>query len=415
MSKSKSLTQVRRESVVTGENFHYQQKLKRAAGPAEPMPAPRAAVTSVRDRILDKPFASFGEQLRTPSAARPIARERREIDPRLMEINTRALGASGASEQVPADGGYLVQPDFANQIATRMFSTGLLLSQYDYMAMTTNSLKIAGFDEQSRADGSRWGGAQGYWQNEGATVTATKSKYRNIQLTLRKLFALSYLSDELLADAALAASGSAIQIAFANELAFKVEQASIFGDGSDKPLGMLAQGNNALIVVPKDVNQATATITPSNILNMYTRTCGARAGRACWIISESVDSALISAAVAIKNVAGTENVGGIPLYIPAQSDDDFPRILGRPVLVTEYMNQLGTQGDIGFVDCGGVLAPPDKGGVDFSISIHVLFLSDQGVFKAVYRVDAQPKWHAPLTPYNNGSQLSPFVALAARP
>jgi hypothetical protein len=56
----------------------------------------------------------------------------------------------------------------------------------------------------------------------------------------------------------------------------------------------------------------------------------------------------------------------------------------------------------------------DKGGVQSASSIHVQFVTDQTVFRFVYRVDGQPKWDSALTPLNGTNTVSPFVALATR-
>jgi HK97 family phage major capsid protein len=334
---------------------------------------------------------------------------RRKLDPRLLQVRT----ASGASETVPSDGGFLLQSDFSEQIVARMFSQGQLLQRFSYLPIPedANGIIVPGFDETSRADGSRWGGVRAFFSNEADTATATKPKYRNMELKLKKLIALSYATDSLVSDAATL--GAALHLSFGNELLFKFEQAAVFGDGSGKMLGMLNAGNPSLIVVAKESSQAAATITPNNLIQMYTHVWGPSRANAVWLVSESVDSALITAAATIKNVAGTENVGGFPLYVPATSDDDYPRILGRPVLVCEYMQPIGTQGDIGLVDASQYLYA-DHGGMDFVSSIHVKFLSDEDTFRATYRVDSQPMWHQPITPYNGGNQLSAFVTLAAR-
>jgi HK97 family phage major capsid protein len=331
----------------------------------------------------------------------------------LLEIQKRAA-ASGASEAVPADGGFLLQPEFSDQIATRVYNQGLLLSRFAYVPVTSasaNGIKIAGFDEQSRADGSRWGGVRGYWANEAASVTASRPKYRLLEFALNKLMAVSYATDELLQDAA--ALGAAMTIAFSGELLWKLEYASLFGSGAGQPLGMLSSGNNALIVVPKDSGQAAATISASNLVTMFAKLHGPSRRNALFLMSESAESQLISAAVAIKNVAGTENVGGIPLYVPATSDDDYPRILGRPAIVVEGMAALGNQGDIALVDPSQYIYS-DDGGPDFTSSMHVNFLTDESVFKIRWRVDGKPMWHAPLIPYGGGASLSAYVVLAAR-
>ena len=56
----------------------------------------------------------------------------------------------------------------------------------------------------------------------------------------------------------------------------------------------------------------------------------------------------------------------------------------------------------------------DKGGINAASSIHVRFLYDESVFRFIYRVDGQPIWNKPITPYKGSNTLSPFVALAKR-
>jgi hypothetical protein len=44
----------------------------------------------------------------------------------------------------------------------------------------------------------------------------------------------------------------------------------------------------------------------------------------------------------------------------------------------------------------------------------VEFLTDQTVFRFIFRGDGQPKRNAPLTPYKGAGTLSSFVTLATR-
>jgi hypothetical protein len=53
----------------------------------------------------------------------------------------------------------------------------------------------------------------------------------------------------------------------------------------------------------------------------------------------------------------------------------------------------------------------DKGGVDAAVSMHVAFLTDEQVFRFMYRVDGQPNWNSALTPKSAGNTLSPYVIL----
>jgi hypothetical protein len=40
-------------------------------------------------------------------------------------------------------------------------------------------------------------------------------------------------------------------------------------------------------------------------------------------------------------------------------------------------------------------------------------LTDETVFRFVYRTDGEPLWNSALTPYDGGSTKSPFVVLSA--
>ena len=41
-------------------------------------------------------------------------------------------------------------------------------------------------------------------------------------------------------------------------------------------------------------------------------------------------------------------------------------------------------------------------------------MTDESVFRLVYRCDGQPLWSAALTPFKGSNTLSPFVTLAER-
>ena len=205
----------------------------------------------------EKRFSSFGEQLMAVyRAAAPGGR----TDERL---STRA--ALGANETTPSDGGFLVQQDFVTELLKRTYETGILASKVKKIPISANanSLKINAVDEESRANGSRWGGIQTYWEGEAEELTASKPKFRQMELTLKKLTGLCYATDELLQDAA--ALESVIRQAFAEEFGFKIDDSILFGTGEGEPLGILNSG--AAVTVAKDKDQ-TDIITVNNLITV---------------------------------------------------------------------------------------------------------------------------------------------------
>lgn len=341
----------------------------------------------------EKRFASFGEQL---LAAYRAAAPGGKVDERL---TTRA--ASGLNETNPSDGGFLVQQDFVTELLKRTYETGILASRAKKIPISTNAngMKINAVDEDSRANGSRWGGVQTYWEGEAEELTGSKPKFRQLELSLKKLTGLCYATDELLQDAA--ALESVIRQAFAEEFGFKIDDAILDGSGEGEPLGILNSG--AIVKVEKEKDQ-TDIITVENLIKMWNRLWARSRANAVWYINQELEPYLY-----------TLKLGDKPVYIPAGglSEKPYGTLFGRPVIPLEQCNAAGEVGDIILADIGQYLLI-DKGGVKAASSIHVRFLYDESVFRFIYRVDGKPIWNKPLTPYKGSASVSPFVTLAER-
>lgn len=352
---------------------------------------PEVKPTPAKDN--EKRFASFGEQL---MAAYRAAMPGGKVDERL---TTRA--ASGLNESTPSDGGFLVQQDFVTELLKRTYETGILASKVKKIPISTNAngMKINAIDEDSRANGSRWGGVQTYWEGEADEITASKPKFRQMELSLKKLTGLCYATDELLQDAA--ALEAVIRQAFAEEFGFKIDDAILSGSGEGEPLGILNSG--AIVTVAKEASQ-TDVITVENLIKMWNRLWSRSRANAVWYINQELEPYLY-----------TLKIGDKPVYIPAGglSEKPYGTLFGRPVVPIEQCSAAGEVGDIILADIGQYLLI-DKGGVKSASSIHVRFLYDENVFRFIYRVDGKPIWTKPLTPYKGSATVSPFVTLAKR-
>lgn len=352
---------------------------------------PEVKPTPAKDN--EKRFSSFGEQL---MAAYRAAMPGGKVDERL---TTRA--ASGLNESTPSDGGFLVQQDFVTELLKRTYETGILASKVKKIPISTNAngMKINAIDEDSRANGSRWGGVQTYWEGEADEITASKPKFRQMELSLKKLTGLCYATDELLQDTA--ALEAVIRQAFAEEFGFKIDDAILSGSGEGEPLGILNSG--AIVTVAKEATQ-TDTITVENLIKMWNRLWSRSRANAVWYINQELEPYLY-----------TLKIGDKPVYIPAGglSEKPYGTLFGRPVVPIEQCSAAGEVGDIILADIGQYLLI-DKGGIKSASSIHVRFLYDENVFRFIYRVDGKPIWTKPLTPYKGSATVSPFVTLAKR-
>ena len=351
-------------------------------------------------------FRTLGEQL---MAVRRASQPGGSVDPRLQAVNRRAeeeRAASGMGESVGSDGGFVVQQDFANELALRTYSTGEILTRVRRIPVSANAngLKMNVINETSRANGSRWGGIRVYRTAEAGALTGTKPAFRQMELALKKLTGLLYATDELMQDAA--ALDAVINEAFPKEMSFVMEDEIINGTGAGQMLGVL--NSAALVSVAKETGQGAATVQKENIDKMWARAYAPGRGSMVWLINQDIEPQL-------DNMSLVIGTGGVPVYLPpgGLSETPFARLKGRQVIPVEYCATLGTVGDILLVDLSQYIMI-DKGGMQATMSIHVRFLNDESTFRFIMRNDGQPAWNSALTPFKGTTTLSPYVALATR-
>lgn len=336
----------------------------------------------------DQPWKSKGEFF---MAVKNAATSPSQLDPRLLPLK-----ATGLNESIPSQGGFLVPQSTAPGILERMYNTGSLLNLFSNRdSVAGNNMSYNIVDETSRADGSRFGGLTSYWGAEGGTKSASKPKFRQLELKLKKIYALSVATDELLEDAP--ALESWLTRTVPDELRFRVEDSIINGDGVGKPLGIL-QSPSLKSAVRTDANEIDAF----DIARMWA---------ARWV---GVNDYVWLGNAAIFPQLLTMTIGDQPMYMPAGGIGSLPNamLLGRPYYDTEYNPALGTLGDLLLVSPSQYQMIEKSGGIQYATSIHVYFTTDESAFRFVYRIDGAPVWNGLLT-LKDTNTVSPFVALAA--
>jgi HK97 family phage major capsid protein len=397
-AEAKSLTQrIEKEGVLAQFRAEESRSIPAAAGAYEAADDTQS-VQAEQKRSDGKRWGSLGDFLKAVvDAGTPGKR----FDPRLRE--TRGT-PSGASEQVSADGGFLVDTDFASELLTRVYNSGVLASRCRRIPISagSNGLKINVVNETSRADGSRFGGVRAYWLAEADAYTASKPVFRQMSFSLYKLGAAMYLTDELSSDTS--ALQSLVEESFAKEMAFALDEAVLNGDGSGKPRGIRAATGSGIVTVAKEAAQAAATVNKENLFNMYSRCFGANRPNAVWFINQAVETQLFGL-----------TLGNNGIYFPAGqfANSPYATLFGLPVIPVEQCAALGTVGDVVLADMSEYMLV-EKGGTTMQSSVHVRFLYDEQVLKFTYRVDGQPTWASALTPKNGAATLAPYIQLATR-
>ena len=325
------------------------------------------------------------------------------VDKRLIIQNA----ASGASEEVLSDGGFLVEKETTAELLKDTYENAVLAPMCRKIPISANKngLKINTIDESSRADGSRQGGMLAYWEGEADAFTASKPKFGQLELSLKKLTGLYYATDELLSDTV--ALQGVVSGFFSEEFSFKLDDAILRGTGAGMPLGIF--NSPVLITVSKTASQTADTISFNNFNDMWARCRARNRIRSAWFINQEIEPQLP------KMVVATGTYSGITVYMPPTgiAGQMYGTIFGRPVIPIEQASAIGDVGDVILADMSEYLLI-DKGGIEGASSIHVRFLYDESVFRFIYRVDGQPKRNKPLTPYKGANTLSPFIVLEAR-
>lgn len=345
-----------------------------------------------------KPFNSLGEQL----MAIRDASKGGAVDKRLVQVNNEALGAN---ESVGADGGFLLQTDFAGMILESAVTSSPLLNRLDRhtCSSTANSMRFLTADEKDVSN-SVFGGVAMHWGVEGETAASSKPKFKEMKLDLEKMMGFAFATDEMLSDIPFMTSffGQAFVLAADRLLVDGV----ISGDGVGKPLGLLH--SKAAIEVEKTANQAAKTFTGDNVIKMMGRAMPRNRDKLVWLMHPDVEELLpylaIQSGEAAKFLWNPE--GGIGGF-------DTQRVLNKPVLFEDNCSALGEKGDIMLVDPTQYILLT-KGTIKQDWSIHVEFLTDQSCFRIVFRCNGAPKVHNPIKIKNSDKPRSPFVLMGAR-
>lgn len=344
-----------------------------------------------------------------------VAKAGGNMDGRLAEYASIKSAATGQNITTDSEGGYLVPPDYAAELLQFAKSESVLYKDVRKTSISGNRLVENYVDSTTRKDSDEdvvgRSGVLAYWISEAEKYTANKMKFAQRDTKLSKLIGLAYVTDEMMED--VPAMGSIISEAFRDEFAFKIDDAILNGSGVNMPLGMLAGGNNALVTVAKEANQAAASLVVANILKMYNALPAALRAKAKWYCNQDIETLLMQMVMTAPEDAA--QMLGVPIWMPANSlaDSPYSRILGMPLIPVEQGSAVGTKGDI------SLLVPNeyrwiDKGGIKAQTSIHVRFECDEMALKFTYRAGGRPIWANKISAYKGSTVRSPYVTLADR-
>jgi HK97 family phage major capsid protein len=322
--------------------------------------------------------------------------------------------------------GYLVRPEWADFFFDKIRELDGMFARLGVFAKVgAREFRLPAFNEVSRQDTKRWGGVFGYWEGQqetrSATSRASQPAASQITFSCSRLFVYSQpISRDLAADSP-SLFKQFFDYACYNEIRWMIEAALLVGNGDGMPQGVL--NSDATIVVAKDGGQTNATITDSNLKNMWARLHGPSRHTAVWLACED----------AVNQIDAAASAAGWPsaFYNPSGEQHTGPPLIkGRPLLISECLPALGTPGDIVLVDptqYGFVyhqMSNNDSGlEVDLRLpgdiiermeSSDFLFQNDELMCRFKIRADGRCLWGGPLTIANGSKTVGPAVIIEQR-
>jgi HK97 family phage major capsid protein len=361
---------------------------------------PVTVVRGGEEREVAKPWLSFGEQMKAIQAAYVPGGD---FDRRLL-----AGTPSGMNQMVPSEGGFAVAPQFSTELWDKLNAgTDNLIGETDQYVVEGESLSFNANAETSRANGSRYGGVQGYWINEADQITKSKPKLRQMKLEPTELAVLIYCTAKSLENAP--ALEQYLQRAATDELGFMIGDSIVNGLGGFQPKGLLLSGSK--VTVNKETSQPTGTLLKANVNKMWARMHPRLRGDAIWLANVDVEPTFDDFNTPVKNVAGSENVGGFPSVI---YNAEKGTLKGRPIRFVEYCQSLTTEGDLILVNLKTYATGVRGAGVKYATSIHVRFEYAETAFRFMVAIDGQSWLNSALTPFKGANSLTNIVTLQTR-
>lgn len=308
------------------------------------------------------------------------------------------------NEGTGADGGFVVPPDFRNQIWSKIAGEESLVTRTEQMVTSSNGITIPA-DETAPWDTST--GIQAYWESEGGAKTPSKPAFETKTSRLNKLICFVPVTDELLEDAP--ALESWLRIKAPQKMVSKLNTAIIRGNGVGKPLGIIEA--DSLVTITKENSQNADSVVGANISKMWSRLYAPLRRNAVWLINQDVEPQL-------DFLAFPDAGSGfpVPLYVPngGLSAAPFSTLKGRPVIPVEACSTLGDLGDIILTDLSQYMTVTKGRDVKTDVSIHMYFDQDITAFRFVLRITGQPLWKNAVTPQFGNTTRSWAVTLEAR-
>ena len=226
-----------------------------------------------------------------------------------------------------SEGGYLVPDEFERTLVQALEEENIFRQLAKVIRTSSGDRKIPVVATKGTAS----------WIDEEGAFVESDDAFSQVSIGAYKLGTLIKVSEELMNDSIFDLE-SYISAEFARRIGAKEEEAFFTGDGSGKPLGILAASGGA----ETGVTAASATaITADELMDLFYSLKAPYRKNAVWVLNDST----------IKAIRKLKDNSGQDLWQPSLVAGTPDTILGRPVKTSAFMPAIGaSQKTIAFGD-----------------------------------------------------------------
>ena len=268
-----------------------------------------AAVNSLMDKIAAK--------CRTKPKTEPLGRASEEYRTNFwnaMRSKVPLPGVVNALEKgTDFEGGYLVPDEYERTLVEALEEENVFRQLANVIRTSSGDRKIPVVATKGTAS----------WIDEEGAYTESDDSFGPVSIGAYKVGTMIKVSEELLNDSVFDLE-SYIAKEFARRIGAKEEEAFFTGDGSGKPLGVLAATGGA----ETGVTAASSTaVTAGELMDLFYSLKSPYRKKAVWVLNDST----------IKAVRKLKDSTGQYLWQPSLMAGTPDTLLGRPVKTSAYM------------------------------------------------------------------------------
>ena len=216
------------------------------------------------------------------------------------------------------EGGYLVPDEFEHTLVTALEEENLFRSIARIIQTASGDRKIPISTSKGEAA----------WIDEEGTYPESDDSFGQVTISAYKLGTIIKVSEELINDSVFDIE-SYIATEFARRIGAKEEAAFFTGDGSGKPLGILAASGGAQI----GVNAASATaLHADEVIDLYYALRSPYRKNAVWVTNDAT----------VKALRKLKDGNGQYIWQPSLTAGTPDTILSCPVKTSAYMPEIAS-------------------------------------------------------------------------